>query len=116
MKGGVFILKIFKKKETIQFSGRKHTRMGILSAVIGLLVVAGFFAISIISGIHGGKAGLLIGVTGIGLFALAIVGFVLSYKALKQKDIFYRFPMIGTITNGMMLITLMILYIMGFYG
>jgi len=44
---------------------------------------------------------------------LALLGFVLSYKALKQRDIFYRFPMAGLITNGLMLIIFMVIYILG---
>jgi hypothetical protein len=114
-KGGVFILRLFKKKETIQFSGRRHTRLGILSAMIGILTVIGFVAICIISGVNGGEAGLYIGIIGIFIFVLGLFGFVLSYKGLKQRDIYYRFPMIGIVTNGTMLIILMIIYILGLY-
>jgi hypothetical protein len=79
------------------------------------MVVIGFIALSIVSGINGGEAGLLIGIGGILLFFLSIFGFVLSYKELKQRDIYYRFPMMGIFTNGIMLIVLMIIYIMGLY-
>ena len=48
-------LGFFKRRDTIQFSGRRHTQLGILSAVIGLAVVAGFIAVSIISGINKGQ-------------------------------------------------------------
>ncbi|CUH91954.1 DUF6142 family protein [Herbinix luporum] len=106
-------LGFFKRRDTIQFSGRRHTQLGILSAVIGLAVVAGFIAVSIISGINKGQAGIIIGVVGLLLFALSITGFVFSYRAIKQRDIYYRFPMIGLISNGIMMIVLMILYIIG---
>lgn len=112
LEGGV-IIRIFKRKETIQFSGRQHTRSGILSAVVGIFVVLGFITISIISGIHGGEGGILIGIAGILLFALSLFGFILSYKSLKERDIYYRFPMTGMIANGIMLIVLMILYMLG---
>lgn len=112
-KGGASIIKLFKKRESIQFSGRKHTKLGILSAVIGLMAVLGFITLSIISGIYGGGGGLLIGIAGICLFFIALLGFILSYKELKQRDIYYKFPMIGIITNGIMLILLMIIYILG---
>ena len=114
-KGGISIFKLFKKRETIQFSGRRHTKLGILSAVIGLMVVLGFIALGIISGINEGEAGLLIGIAGILLFLLGLFGFFLSYKELKQRDIYYRFPMMGIISNGLMLIILMIIYILGLY-
>lgn len=89
--------------------------MGILSAIIGIIVILGFVAISIVSGIYGGEGGLLIGISGIFLFFLGIFGFILSYRELRKRDIFYRFPMIGIIANGLMLILLMIIYILGLY-
>mgnify|MGYP000951469839 FL=1 len=112
-KGGIVIFKFVKKKETIQFSGRRHTRLGILSAVIGIVSVIGFIIVSIVSGINGGEGGLIIGIAGILLFALSLLGFIMSYKALKQKDIFYRFPMTGLVVNGIMMIVYVILYVMG---
>ena len=78
-------------------------------------MLLGFIAISLVSGVYDGKSGLLIGIAGILLFVLALFGFVLSYKELKQRDIYYRFPMMGIITNGIMLIVLMIVYILGLY-
>lgn len=98
----------------IQFSGRRHTGKGILSAIIGFLIIIGFISISIVSGLNGGNGGFLIGILGLLLFLLAICGFILSYKSLKERDIFYRFPMIGIITNGLMLMLLMLIYILGF--
>lgn len=71
---------------------------------------------SIVSGVYGGNGGLLIGIIGILIFALGVFGFILSYKALKQRDIFYRFPLIGIISNGFILVILMLLYILGMLG
>jgi hypothetical protein len=105
----------FKRdKEMIHFSGRRHTKTGIFSTAIGIVVVVGFLTISIISGLARGDGGLLLGVIGILLFCLAVFGFVLSYKAFKKKDIFYQFPIIGAILNGFMTIFLLIIYILGF--
>lgn len=98
----------------IHFSGRRHTKLGITSALIGALVVIGFLTVSISSGVAGGRGGIVIGIIGILLFCLAIFGFILSYKAFKKKDIFYRFPIIGAVLNGFMTILLLTLYILGF--
>ena len=102
-----------RNKDMIRFSGRKHTRLGIMSAIIGIVVVLGFLAISIVSGLAGGKGGFTLGIIGLCIFTLSIVGFVLSYKAFQQKDIFYRFPIIGVILNGTMTVVLLIIYILG---
>lgn len=106
--------KLFRKREMIHFSGRSHSKIGILSTIIGITVVIGFLAISIISGVMHGDGGLLFGLIGLLLFGLAIFGFVLSYKSVKERDIFYRFPIIGLVINGFMTILLLIIYIVGF--
>jgi len=80
-----------------------------------MVTVLGFIAVCIISGVNNGEGGILIGVTGILLFVLAAVGLVLAYREMKKRDIFYRFPMIGIITNGFMLILLAVIYILGLY-
>lgn len=100
----------------IRFSGRRHTTMGILSTIIGILVVLGFITLSVISSLLRGKGGLGLGILGILLFCLSILGFVLSYKSFKQRDIFYRFPVIGAILNGFMTVFLLVIYILGFGG
>ena len=97
----------------IHFSGRRHTKTGIFSTVIGIVVIAGFLTLSIISGMSHGNGGFILGVLGILLFALAVYGLVLSYKAFKKKDIFYRFPIAGAALNGLMTIFLLIMYILG---
>lgn len=102
-----------KDKEMIHFSGRRHTKMGIASAVIGIVAVLGFIALSVASGLAGGKGGSVLGLLGILLFALSVTGFILSYKACKKKDIFYSFPIIGAVLNGLMTILFMIIYLLG---
>lgn len=105
---------IFRRnKEMIHFSGRRHTKMGIASSVIGVMVMLGFLVISILSGISGGNGGFMLGVIGILLFFFSVTGFVLSYKAFKKKDIFYRFPLIGAVSNGIMTILFLIIYLLG---
>lgn len=107
------IIRWKKRREMIQFSGRRHTRLGIMSTIIGVLVVLGFITISIISSSDNGEGSLIIGIIGLLLLAIAVFGFVISYKAFKEKDIFYSLPIIGSILNGIMIIVLLVLYILG---
>ncbi len=102
-----------RDKEMIHFSGRRHTKTGIASTVIGSIAVLTFIALSVVSGMAKGKGGFILGLIGLLLFALTVFGFVLSYRAFKKKDIFYRFPVIGIVLNGFMTILLLILYIIG---
>jgi hypothetical protein len=84
--------------------------------VIGIFSILGLLAASILSGIYHGQGGIILGVAGIGLFALSVFGFVLSYKSFKKKDIFYRFPIVGAVLNGFMTILLLVIYILGIGG
>jgi hypothetical protein len=102
-----------RKKEMIHFSGRRQTKMGIASVVIGILDVLGFIAICLMSGLAGGKGGFHLGLIGIFLFIFSIIGFVMSYRSFKKKDIFYTFPIVGIILNGLMTVFLLIIYLIG---
>ena len=114
LRRGMEYMMLFKRnKEMIHFSGRRHTKTGIASAILGILDVIGFLVICLVSGLAGGKGGFVLGILGLLLFCLAVTGFVLSYKAFKKKDIFYRFPVIGMIFNGFMTVFLLIIYLLG---
>jgi len=105
---------LFKRnKGTIHFSGRRHTKTGIASAIMGIAVIAGFITISLISGLNKGNGGFILGLIGIALFFIAVIGFVLAYRSFKKKDIFYRYPITGVVLNGLMIIILFIIYILG---
>lgn len=104
---------IKRKKEMIHFSGRRHPKTGISSTIIGLLVVLGFLALSMVSGFAKGSGGFYLGIIGIFLFFLSVSGFLISYKAFKKKDIFYHFPIAGAVLNGIMIILLLIIYLLG---
>ncbi len=103
----------FRRNKEIRFSGRRHTKLGILSMVMGIVVIIGFLTISMLSGLAGGKGGLVLGMIGILLFFMSIAGLTVSYKAFKKKDIFYVFPIAGAVINGIMLVVLFTLYLLG---
>ena len=60
-------MRIFKwnKNSQIHFTARSHTKRGIVSAVIGLVTVAGFMATSIFSANNKGNGGIILGLIGL---------------------------------------------------
>ncbi|NLK74786.1 MAG: hypothetical protein GX288_05795 [Clostridiales bacterium] len=107
------MLKRKNKNEPLHFVARKHTRLGIGSAVIGIIMIIIFIALSILSSRSKGNAGIFIGFAGLLMLAISVFGLRLSYKAFHERDIFYRFPIIGAVSNGLMIILLLILYVYG---
>ncbi len=104
---------MLRRKGTIKFQGRTHSKRGILSLILGILVIVAVMTASFISGLNKGNGGLFLGVIGLLSFAIAICGFVLGIKSFKEKDIFFVAPVLGVGSNGIMTVVLFCLYIVG---
>lgn len=104
---------MLRRRGNIKFQGRKHSKRGMISLLLGILVIGTFLTISFISGTNKGNGGLILGLIGMFCFAVSIFGFILSIKSFHEKDIFYMAPIIGVGSNGIMMIVLFCLYIVG---
>lgn len=102
-----------EKKTKLKFQGRKHSKKGICSMLISLLVLAGFITISLVSGLAKGEGGIVLGYAGIGCLAAAVFGFVLGIKSFREPDILYFQPVFGSVVNGIMMVVLVALYLTG---
>ncbi|ABX43824.1 DUF6142 family protein [Lachnoclostridium phytofermentans] len=101
------------KKAKYKFKGRVHSKNGILSFLLGIAVIISFFTISIISGINKGQGDIVLGAIGITTFLASVYGFLAGYKSFQEKDIYLVAPILGIGINGIMLISLFCLYILG---
>ena len=104
---------MLRRKGNFKFQGRVHSKRGVLSLLLGLLVIMSFLTISFISGTNQGNGPFVLGVVGLITFALAVIGFLLGIKSFREKDIFYVAPVIGVGSNGIMTVLLFCLYIVG---
>lgn len=105
---------MFRRRGIIKFQGRNHSKRGLISMLVGLLVVISFLTIAFISGVNQGKGELILGGVGMVSFFLAILGFLLGIKSFREKDIFFVAPILGVGSNGIMMVLLFSLYIVGF--
>ncbi|MBE5962481.1 MAG: hypothetical protein E7256_14075 [Lachnospiraceae bacterium] len=101
------------KKSTYMFKGRSHSRDGLISMAIGIAVVGTFSTISFLSGKAGGNGSMGLGAIGLTCFVGSIWGFLFGIKSFKDKDIYYAPPIIGLGSNGIMMVVLFTLYIIG---
>lgn len=104
---------MLRRRGNFKFQGREHSKRGLLSLLLGLLVVISFLTISFISGTKKGNGEFILGVIGMVNFAVAVTGFMLGIKSFREKDIFYVAPVIGVGSNGIMTVLLFCLYIVG---
>lgn len=102
-----------KKKDEFKFSDKYHPVQGIVGVVLALLVLITTCVLFYISSTSAGNAGVWVGFTGIGMFIINIIGFILSVRGFRMQDIYYHFPIAGILLNGSLFIVFLLLYIVG---
>ncbi len=101
------------KKQALQFKGRKQSVQGVSALTLAFLEIAGILAMTVVSSRTAGNGGSILGIVGLLLFAAAVTGFVLAIRSLKEQDIYFVVPVLATLLNGLMMILLLSLYIVG---
>ena len=104
---------IKRKKEVVKFSDRTHSIKGLISVLMGVIVLLAFITISILSSLSGGNGGLILGAIGMLLFVMSVIGFVLGIKSCMEKEIYYMAPVTGMVLNGFLSVIFFILYMVG---
>ena len=102
-----------KLKQRIQFSSRSHPAEGIASLVFGGVSLVFLLFSCISSWFEKGASGIWIGFFGILILLLSVVGFVLAAKCYRKEDIYMITPVIGAISNGIILVIMLLLYVIG---
>ncbi len=110
----------FEQRETIK---RKKPRKVIVSRVSNELISSFVFAVvsfsiliitSILSAISKGNAGIIAGILPMFAMIISIAGLVLAYRSLRNDDVKLKHVYTGLITNGLLVIVYLVLYIIGF--
>lgn len=105
-----------KHRRNYKFSNKTHPISGIISVLIAILELTIFGWICIQSGLKDGSTTFAMGLIGILLLLISVLGFVLAAKSFKKNDIHFRCPMIGLVLNGVMIVLLITLYVLGLVG
>lgn len=102
-----------KKKGSYKFTDKKHSIVGIFMVVLAIAILATIGVLSYQSSLSAGNGPLLYGCISFFAMILAFVGFLIALLQLKKKEIFYLFPVLGAILNGIIFIGLFVVYIIG---
>ncbi len=103
----------FGKRRRIRFTDKTHPAAGILSVVMGTVAWIVLIILVMISGAAGGKSGLVLGVAGLLDLVFSAVGFWLAMRCYKKEDIYMTTQAAGTVLNGLLVLGLVILYVIG---
>ncbi|MDE6853351.1 MAG: hypothetical protein K2J67_12865 [Lachnospiraceae bacterium] len=102
-----------QKESSLHLTDKHHPPLAIAATVLALVSVGLFGAVCISAGESDGQAGLVAGLLGMVCLLIAAVGFVMSWISLHQDDIRPLFPTIASVSNGLLVIFYMALYIWG---
>lgn len=102
-----------KKTKNYMFTNRHHSRRGIMSMILAVIAIIALIVLPIFSSKSGGNGSILYGGIGFCAFIISITGFILGVQGLKEEEIYYSVPRIGTALNTIMIIVYGTLYIMG---
>ena len=106
---------LFRKKgrDGMHFHSKKRSREGVAGFVLSLIAVVVFLVLCIVSAVAKGEAGAFVGAIGLGTMFLCVGSFYLSFKGLKERDVYTRLPFAGLIISGVLFVVLFCLYILG---
>ena len=102
-----------EKKSSLRFSGRKHSRGGMISTVIGGIAWSIFIALCICSSVSGGNAELFVGGIGILDAVFTLAGMIIAIRGFQEREVYYLLPTIGVVLNGILFAIYFSLYFMG---
>lgn len=93
---------------------RYKSVLGLISILMGFFVIVGYILLFLLAYMAEGEAGLWIGVLGFVLFFIVIGAIIMAIKGLRDPDAQNTRPVVGLIENGILLVCILGLYIMGF--
>ena len=102
-----------KRRERAKFSGRTHSKRGLISFGVGIVVILSFLMLINYNFILKGEGSEYVGSVGILLSMFAIVGLVLGIKGLREEDVYKMAPALGTLFNSISIIILIAVFVMG---
>jgi len=97
----------------IKFTNKKHSLLGFVSMLIGVLALTFLILSFSIAFKAKGVAGENVGMYGGAALLIGLLGFFLGMFSLKNKDVFYTFSWIGIIVNMAVWVLMFCIFLIG---
>ncbi len=102
-----------EKKTALHFTGRQHSRRGMISTAIAGIAWLVFLALCVYSSATGGNAAGPAGIIGIADAFFVLAGMLIAFRGFQERDVYYALPTAGMILNGILFVIYFSLYFMG---
>ncbi|MCD8241015.1 MAG: DUF6142 family protein [Lachnospiraceae bacterium] len=102
-----------RRKQDLEFDGKKHSRPGIISSVLGAIALLADVIVLVIAFMQSGQAGRMVGVTGFLAMWVSLVGLYYGVRALREKETKRLFPRLGFVLNLLLLAGFGAVYALG---
>ncbi|MBP3570075.1 MAG: hypothetical protein J6K04_13045 [Lachnospiraceae bacterium] len=102
-----------EKKSSLRFTGRRHSRKGVISTVIAGIAWGIFIALCVCSAIARGLAEVVVGAIGMVDAVFALSGMIIAIKGFQEREVYYVLPTVGVVLNGILFVIYFSLYFMG---
>lgn len=102
-----------KERSSLRFTGRRHSRGGVISTVMAGIAWILFAALCIYSSATGGNAETVAGILGILDAVFVLAGMVVAFRGFYERDVYYALPAVGMVLNGSLFVIYFSLYFMG---
>lgn len=100
-------------KKSYNFSDKTHSKDGKLATALGTVTILLFLFLVVESIVSKGRLNTWFGLLGMVDIVIAFAGFWIAVMSFKEEDSLKLFPRLGVILNGLVLLVLVVLFVIG---
>jgi hypothetical protein len=100
-------------KKSYNFSDKTHSKDGMFSTGLGVVSVGLFLYLAVMSIRSGGTLNAMFGMLGLVDAVIAVTGLVIAIMSFREEDILPFYPRLGVALNGVLLLLLIALFVLG---
>ena len=103
-----------RRRGGYDFTDKVHSQKGMISVTLAVSAFIGLIGLIIASCMEKGNGGFGIGAGGSTVFLIIVAGLILGIWAFREEEVKFTYPVVGVISNGILLISGIVIYLMGF--
>ena len=103
-------------RSKFMFTNKKNSRRGMISSVLGVIALTSVILAVVLSYQGRGTMNARLGLAVLFAFAFSIGGIINGIRSRMEQDVFLLFPILGIITNSLVILATFFIIYAGVYG